>query len=61
MQDRDWALKHLGVELGINPYELLPLKELIIRALRAFPEGATVAQIKLHFCDTWGLDIPTES
>jgi len=43
MQDRDWALEQLGVELGINPYELMPLKGLLIRALQFFPAGATVA------------------
>ena len=59
MQDRDWFLKQLGIELGINPYELMPLKELLIRALRLSPEGATVTQIKAHFRDEWGLDIPT--
>lgn len=58
-QDRDWALKQLGVELGINPYELLPLKELLIRTLQALPEGATITQIKTYFRDKWDLDIPT--
>jgi hypothetical protein len=58
-QDRDWALKQLGVEIGINPYELMPLKELLIRALQSFPKGATVTQIKTYFRDRWGLDIPT--
>ena len=58
-QDRDWFLKQLGVEFGINPYGLMPLKELLIRALQSFPQGATVTQIKTHFRDIWGLDIPT--
>ena len=57
MQHRDWALKQLGDELRINPYQLLFRKELLVRALQAFPNGANVAQIKLHFRDTWGLDI----
>ena len=59
MQDRDWALEQLGAELGINPYELMPLKGLLIRALQFFPAGATVAQIKAYLRDTWGLDVPT--
>jgi len=58
-QDRDWALKQLGVELGINPYGLVPRKELLIRALQSFPGGATVVQIKTYFRDNWDLDIPT--
>jgi len=58
-QDRDWALKQLGVEIGINPYKLMPLKELLIRALQSFPKGATVTQIKTYFRGRWGLDIPT--
>lgn len=58
-QDRDWALKELGAWLGKNPYELMPLKELLIRALQSFPEGATVAQIKTYFSDELGLEITT--
>jgi hypothetical protein len=32
----------LGLELGINPYGLVPVKELLIRALQSFPEGGTL-------------------
>jgi hypothetical protein len=58
-QDRDRTLEQIGVELGVNPYRYLSRKELLIRALKSFPEGATVAQIKTHFREKWGLDIPT--
>jgi hypothetical protein len=52
MQDNDWAIR----QLGLDPYQVVSLKELIIRALSRFPGGASVGELRLQFC-SWGRDI----
>jgi hypothetical protein len=60
MQDRDRVLAiHALADLVPNPSErkeLFNMKQLLIEAIKAFPDGATVQQIQLYIRHTWRTD-----
>jgi hypothetical protein len=59
MQAVDYAIEALA-ELNLTPSErseLFHMQQVLIEAIKAFPDGATVQQIKLYIQNTWRTDI----
>jgi hypothetical protein len=60
MQAVDYLIEAL-IELCPTPSEraeLFNVQQLLIEAIKTFPDGATVQQIKLYIRDTWRADFP---
>jgi hypothetical protein len=63
MPDRNYAIEALA-ELIDEPFEwaeLFKMQPLLIEAIEAFPDGATVQQIRFYIRDTWRVDVSMRS